>query len=310
MICNQVLSARLGAASTPGLSVAYLFLSLALTGVNLAISATATCVLYPIVYQRLFINDKAFSFTAKPNELFGLYIRGLLLTIVTLGFYMPWFIDRVISYFSEKTVYDGAAFTFQGKPKKLFKYYFLGAVLPALLLFAAFTLALVLSRSIGTTLPLDPKTMIMSFIAILVACLLFIPFICLLLSWSINYRWKAYRITLDADFWPACLYIVEQTFLVFITLGIWLPACFVNLYRYFIGKVQITDTMAEGSGNRSLVRFVGKTAPGFLLIWGQLLLCLITLGIYLPWGTAKIAKFFIENTELEVAESLPTTPAY
>ena len=49
------------------------------------------------------------------------------------------------------------------------------------------------------------------------------------------------------------------------------------------------------SGDAELGRlyFEGKLGEGFLLLWGQCLLSIVTLGIYLPWAIAKTNVWLI-----------------
>ena len=44
--------------------------------------------------------------------------------------------------------------------------------------------------------------------------------------------------------------------------------------------------------------FTGTGGQLFSLILGQTLLSIITLGIYIPWATVKITKYFAEHTEV------------
>ena len=80
-----------------------------------------------------------------------------------------------------------------------------------------------------------------------------------------------------------------------ITVGIYWPAAALRLYAYFVGR-----TVFERSGQRiGRLGFEGKIGKGFGLIWGQGLLCLITLGIYIPWGYSKVLRWIAGNSYYE-----------
>jgi len=96
-------------------------------------------------------------------------------------------------------------------------------------------------------------------------------------------------------FWPAFGAIFLQVLLCLVTAGIYLPAAYVKLYRYF---VQRTELEREGQPYGKL-GFDGKAGQGFLRIWGQALLTLITVGFYYPWAMAKIGRWFAGHTTLD-----------
>jgi uncharacterized membrane protein YjgN (DUF898 family) len=55
----------------------------------------------------------------------------------------------------------------------------------------------------------------------------------------------------------------------------------------------------EGGAERLAGGFDGPVGRGFLLLWGQTLLVLITLGIYSPWAMARVGRWFAEHTSLD-----------
>jgi uncharacterized membrane protein YjgN (DUF898 family) len=80
-----------------------------------------------------------------------------------------------------------------------------------------------------------------------------------------------------------------------VTLGIYWPVLTIKTWSYFAGKTVVIQNN-EQTGNFG---FEGKTGEGFCLLWGQTLLCMITIGLYIPWAYAKCTNYFINNTFFE-----------
>ncbi|MBN2041724.1 MAG: DUF898 domain-containing protein [Spirochaetes bacterium] len=70
-----------------------------------------------------------FRFTGKYRELLKIYIKGVLLSIITLGFYSPWFVCSLDRFFSGNSRYGNKAFKYNGRGKPLFKIYIKGFLL-------------------------------------------------------------------------------------------------------------------------------------------------------------------------------------
>ena len=68
-------------------------------------------------------------FTGSGSEYFRIWIINLLLTLVTLGLYLPFAKARRLSYFYANTVIDGHALSFHGDPWRMFRGFVLLAVL-------------------------------------------------------------------------------------------------------------------------------------------------------------------------------------
>jgi len=60
-------------------------------------------------------------FTATGSEYFRIWIVNLLLTLVTLGLYLPWAKVRKLQYFYRNTWVDGDALDFHGDPRKMLR---------------------------------------------------------------------------------------------------------------------------------------------------------------------------------------------
>ena len=113
-------------------------------------------------------------------------------------------------------------------------------------------------------------------------------------KWMVNVKYKEYIIQWDTDFWSSCKAILFQVFLTIITIGIYYPLALVKMYKYFAEKtVAISDTRTKKFG------YDIENQEDFLFLWGQILLTIITLGIYYPWGFCKIADRILSKTYLE-----------
>lgn len=64
-----------------------------------------------------------FSFHGEATEFVSLMIRGTLLTIVTLGFYGPFFANQTRAFFVEHARFGSEPFMYDGRPEPLFKEY-------------------------------------------------------------------------------------------------------------------------------------------------------------------------------------------
>ncbi|MCR9142965.1 MAG: YjgN family protein [bacterium] len=70
-----------------------------------------------------------FHFSGTPAELQKDFYTGVLLTIVTLGIYGPWFTIKMRKFFTNKSNYGNQAFRFEGDGMELFKIYLVGFLL-------------------------------------------------------------------------------------------------------------------------------------------------------------------------------------
>jgi uncharacterized membrane protein YjgN (DUF898 family) len=243
-----------------------------------------------IIMSKLSIRGKAFSFKGKISTLLGIILKGTLLSIITLTIYQPWFIRNYFAYLVSEISYDEEHPFFMGKGGRLFKYILLSVTLPvialiALLLFLSFNDS---SREgTGNSFAVKIAIIIYSFVF-----LMFIPFIYLLYKWYVNIQWRNKKIYLTAKFWNTCGYMLGQVLLTVISVGIYFPAAYLKTFRYFINRIRVID----GETKEGTFGFEGPVKKGFLLIWGQTLLSIITVGFYLPWAYAKVGTFVASFT--------------
>ena len=261
------------------------------------VSAWFTVIFSKLVYPTISFRNKTFTFTGKSGEFIKLYLVQFLLTLITLGIYSPWYTKKITDYVVEHSEYDGEKAAFLGKGSKLFKYFLLALLIPIIIwaiLFGVIVAIMTLSMK-----SMDPAQIILlSILVIVVYILIFIiivPYMYLEYKWFFNIKWKNAIITWNTEFWPSCFFIIKQILLTIVTLGIYWPAFTIKTCRYFANKT----VLIQSNEQIAHFGFEGKTGIGFCLLWGQALLCIITLGIYLPWAYAKCMKYFINNTYFE-----------
>ncbi|RHX77824.1 DUF898 domain-containing protein [Leptospira yasudae] len=76
--------------------------------------------------SRTSFNNIRFRFTGKVLQLVRLFVPNALLTLVTLGFYTPWFINKTEKFFIDHSHLGNANFQYDGIGKELFFIYLKG----------------------------------------------------------------------------------------------------------------------------------------------------------------------------------------
>ncbi len=232
--------------------------------------------------NRIEFNGRQFKFNGSIPAFIGMNLLGIFLSIITLTIYLPWYIRKIMNYIITQIDYDGKRLEFKGRGGELFVTMLWAYYIPLIILIA-FSLAF---RNSPAGMPYRISSQVL-------AQILFIPFGYKIYQWMFNNTsWQGRSTGWNTQFWPSVGFMLGQLLLTLITFFIYWPAAYIRIYRYFAARTEI-----HGEG-RVLGRFEfqGKTGRGFLLIWGQALLILITLGIYLPWGAVKIYKWVLEDT--------------
>ncbi len=240
----------------------------------------------PLIEAVSFKGEK-FSWDGSFGSFMSMNIKGVLLSVITLGIYSPWYLKNIIKFFSVNTKYPGKEIDFLGTGGKLLKYIILSLILPLILVIAAFTF-LMMSESIGA--------MILGLIIYLVGLSLISGIYCYLMyKWSINFQFGQDKVVLEAEIKDTALFIIGQFLLIIITLGIYTFAAEVKIFGYFVNKTVFVN---QETGEKRSLHFTGRTGEGFLLLLIQCILVTITLGVYYPWAYAKIQNWLISNVEL------------
>lgn len=256
-------------------------------------SAGVIYALFALVWTILFyrkgiglleFDGKPFQFHGRIPAFIGLNVLGLLLSIITLSIYFPWYIKRLTKYIAENVEYEGARLEFSGSAGKFWVTFFWSFCIPLAIL-VGFSMAFP-----GGWFS-DP---VHSFLRQALAQILFIPYGYKLYQWFFNnLKYKTKNSHWNTQFWPSLGMLLGQTLLSFITLFIYWPAASLRIFRYFAGRTEVQ----ENGQTKGRFVFQGKIGKGFLLIWGQTLLCIITLLIYTPWAVAKVCRWVLSETQ-------------
>lgn len=200
------------------------------------------------------------------------------LTLITLGIYTPWYIRNAMNLIGENTSYQGKTYRFLGKPGDL-----LGRYIVVWIGMLAANLYLNFSASDGG--------FIVSFLLIIVLQMVLYAIVTV---WMIDVEYDGRHISYKGGIGGLVGKMLAEFLLAVITLGIYAPAAMFGITRYVINQVSYGE-------NSRLVQS-GNKLPFFGWAWLQILLCIITLGIYSPWAYAKLMNIIIDKTALVTEE--------
>lgn len=262
---------------------AMLLLTFGLMIVFTAIVSVFTIIFMSILLPKFKAGDKSVEFNGEIWPFVGKVVGGLLLSLITIGVYMPWFCRNMVSYLASQTRFGGAPVVFRGKPGKLFVYGLLSFALPLVALIVVLAL---LFQGMGTAHGASP---LRSILIAAITFIVFTPYVYLVYRWYMDFESSGVRIRWKTGFGPSCGFILGQICVTAITLGIYWPAAFLRIYKYFAERT----VLESGDAELGRLYFEGKLGKGFLLLWGQCLLSIVTLGIYLPWAIAKTNGWLI-----------------
>ncbi len=269
----------------------------------LSIPAIFIAVFYMYFYfVKLFIQgvcykEKNLEFNGTPIGFLGVLLLGMVLSLFTLGIYIAWFTRDIVRFFVNNTAYDSEYMEFQGKGSDLF-----------IILLVTLFLPMIIFVMVGFKYLLALSTMNVGYRYLfqVVEYLVLLPYMYFAYRWTVNLRVKNYIINWQTKPLHAMGTMARELLLTFATLIIYLPAASLNLYKYFMDR-----TVADNGISKMKFGFDIDLKNDFLFIWKELLLCIITLGLYYPWAFCKInsrilGKTFTEseevNTVSEIAE--------
>jgi uncharacterized membrane protein YjgN (DUF898 family) len=210
------------------------------------------------------------NFQGKGGDLFVTLLVGGLLTLVTLGIYMPWFMCRLARFVLSNTTLGPTArgdlkLEFTGKG---------GELLVTMLVGGLLTLV-----TIGIYAPW---------------------FICKELRFfADNTRGAAqdgtrYRLRFDGTGGDLLVTFLLGYLLITVTFGIYGPWFVCKLHKAIYSRTVILENEQPAGG----FDFEGKGGELFVTTLVGVLLSLITLGIYIPWFQVKMYKFFAAATRV------------
>ena len=129
----------------------------------------------------------------------------------------------------------------------------------------------------------------------MITFIIIVPYMYLIYKWRVDFKYKEYHIKWDTEFWPSIGKILLEVVLSIITCGIYLPLAYLRLYKYFTEK-----TKSNSIDNQSIqFGYDIDQKNDFLMIWGQLLITVVTLGIYYPWAVCKVSQRVLSKSYIE-----------
>ena len=254
----------------------------------------------------------------------GMILSGILFSILTLGIYIPWLIKNIHRFFFQGITYRSQPFEFKGNGTQLFLIFTLTILIPFLIV------GIVLFSILDSEINL--------WIYQLIVISILVSLIYLIFKWIVNISYKDYLIRLDVGFFaamwkiaielvmavifvfifqwlimvsdvflgenivlwdspyfPVTAKIVIELLMIVITAGFYFPMAFIRLYRFFTAhtKSNIID------GQQVTLGYEGDQVEVFRFIWGQILLTVITLGIYFPWAFTRIISKLFAGTYVQ-----------
>jgi len=274
-----------------GANLGPFLISMAISFLSMLVQSFFTVPILKTWLPRLSVEGRAFSFGGDTNDYLVLNVKGFLLSVVTLGIYLPWYTRSVLDYLARETSFEGESARFTGKPGRL-----LLIVLGFLVVLVVLVFSLVGSTVASMALSATPTPRLSAMIPIFV--LVFVvtaPLIYLVYAWMVQFSWKGLKVRWTTRVLPASAVVLGQLGLTVLSLGLWCPGATLVLYRYFVRHTVVEDE----TGALVNFSFEGSLGEGWKYLWIQALLTLVTLGFYGAWSWTNVTRWLATRTKAE-----------
>ncbi len=225
--------------------------------------------------------------------------KGLLLTTITFGIYAPWWVAAMMRFFADGASHGYNRIAFRGKGGRFFAITVLCLLLPMVLCSALLSVGAMGMAADGGGFAL--LAILISVLIMIVAGTFYQIYI---YKWYIDIEFGNQRVVLGCK--PGALFwtMVGEGLLAIITLGIYSPMAFLRIYRAVAREVVVGREKIEARGGLSLTPW-----KDWAYCWGQILLSIVTVGIYLPWAMMRLirrfgSRFYFKTIE-RPAETMP-----
>ena len=223
-----------------------------------------------------------------PRRYATLCVKGILLSTVTLGVYAPWFIRDLMRYFAEGTSLRLQPMEFRGSASFLFSYAVLLGVAPAFVICSVMPAVLLRAR-------LGAEGMyVLAGVLWLVLLALLCVYRAVALKWYMHLAWGHRRIVSQVCGWRGGRFLLGQALLTVVTLGLYYPMALLRVWRYYADRLVLGREEIEGRFG-----FLVRPWSNYRFVLGQLLLSVVTLGLYYPWAYVRVASLLIGRTYVE-----------
>ena len=234
------------------------------------------------ILANLLFMGAGYTFAGNLKDFAPRLLKWSFLTLITLGIYFPWAIKNEMNYYLKQLKHQNGSGEFLSRPARL-----LGQELLILVLTAA------AGGAIYYLLLLPVGAILAGLLFLLISLPLMIHYGFL---WGTNIKFAGYSLQYKRSWAETVKFLALQALLNIITLGIHFPASIVKSYRFLVAGIAVRDESGQDAGRFG---FDGRTGEGFGLLWGQILLSIITLGLYGSWAWCKVENWFTNQTYLE-----------
>ncbi len=230
-------------------------------------------------------SEARLSFHGGGGTLFGIHIVNLLLSIVTLGIYYFWGKVRVQRFLHSQMEFDGDRFAYHGTGMEL-------------LLGFLKTLGLVVLGMAGLALlqfsGARPETVAVATLLLYLVMLVVVP---VAIAGSRRYRlsrasWRGIRFSFRGQTGAFVKMFIRGALLTAITLGLYYPFFYNNMWRFLIGNTYYGTRRFEFNGS-------GADLFGRFLL--AVVLTPLTLGLYWFWFAAHRQRYMWARTSFAAA---------
>lgn len=262
-----------------------------LLGVVFAVLVALAALLFPLMTATM----EAVGLDGEPiatNYDFGKYMKKALwwslLSTLTLGIYLPWYLTRITRYFFAEASYRRRPLGFHAKGMGLFSLIVLVYMLPVVALCFLMESGVI---SLTDVIALDRPTLILAGVVLLIVGLLWMSFfVVVCVRWAVNMSCGEERLLSTLKLGRSSLFVMGQLLLTVLTLGLYTPMMELRLMQYFAEGVEVAEERRMGMSLHPW--------RDWLYVWGQLLLVIVTCGLYMPWYYTNILRRFIPRLYL------------
>lgn len=234
--------------------------------------------------ENIYLGDNSLKYSGKISEFVLLNIGNLLLCLITLGIYFPWYVTKLWRYILGRTSYNGNKFIFNGKGLHLLGLLLATIVFPMILYSIAISF---FGKGLNDKL---------TFIVVnqIIVILIMIPYIYWVYKWMMNIGYKNYLIKWETNSIQSMVKILKEILLTILTIGIYYPVAVTKLYEYFIKLTTVSQQEIKVYSFNAKYNYLNI----WKIMWSQILLSIITIGIYGAWAYCRIAKLIVDNTSM------------
>lgn len=230
---------------------------------------------------------KKIEFKAKGEDLFVLFLKNMLLTVITLGIYQFWAKVNVTRFLYQSTFFENDSFDFHGTGKEKFFGFLKGLVLISIIIGIFYLINLGLTKLMGES------GIIVLVIIVYILILLISP---ILVIGKEKYRlsrssYRNLRFGFGGHVKPFLIFNIKGFLLCVVTLGIYIPWFVFDYKKFLINSTRYGSTyFILENANRN--EYAKMRLIGFLLT-------VLTFGVYSFWLNAKTEKYIWDHTTLQ-----------